>query len=104
VVELKYNRSAKTAIRQIKENKYPEVFEHFSGEIILVGINYSKKTKKHTCKIEKINNNYYFNDRIGRESKDSCDKCTGVFFKSFCDNKNNFTLNRFLTSISLKLQ
>jgi len=55
VVELKYNRSAKTAIRQIKENRYPEVFEHFSGEIILVGINYSKKTKKHTCKIEKIN-------------------------------------------------
>ena len=55
VVELKYNRSAKTAIKQIKENRYPEVFEHFSGEIILVGINYSKKTKKHTCKIEKIN-------------------------------------------------
>ena len=55
VIELKYNRSAKTAIKQIKANQYPEVFADFSGEIILVGINYSKKTKKHTCKIEKIN-------------------------------------------------
>ena len=57
MIELKYNRSAKTAIKQIKANQYPEVLADFSGEIILVVINYSKKTKKHTCKIEKINKN-----------------------------------------------
>ena len=31
--------------RQIKDNRYAD-------KIILVGINYDKKTKKHDCKIE----------------------------------------------------
>ena len=54
IVELKWNHSAKTAIKQIKDKKYPESLKDFTGKILLVGINYSKKTKKHTCKIEQV--------------------------------------------------
>lgn len=53
IVELKYNKEAETAIRQIKEKKYPKAMERYNGEILLVGINYDKDTKKHSCKIEK---------------------------------------------------
>mgnify|MGYP004502443797 CR=1 FL=1 len=35
------------------EKKYPESIAHFSGDILLVGINYDKKTKEHQCQIEK---------------------------------------------------
>ncbi len=56
VVELKYNKSAITAINQIKANKYPEALVGFSGEILLVGINYDKDSQKHTCKIERVDN------------------------------------------------
>ena len=52
VVELKWNKTAETAIQQIKEKKYPESIVHFSGDILLVGINYDKKTKEHQCQIE----------------------------------------------------
>jgi len=55
VVELKYDKSENTAIEQIKNKKYPEALTRFSGEIVLVGINYNKENKKHTCKIERIN-------------------------------------------------
>ena len=54
VVELKWNESANSAIKQIKAKNYPAVLQNYVGEIILVGINYSEKTEKHTCKIEKI--------------------------------------------------
>ena len=54
VVELKWNKSAATALEQIKEKRYAESLEDYAGEIILVGINYDKKTKEHTCSIEKI--------------------------------------------------
>ena len=53
VVELKWNKSANAAIKQIKEKKYPTSIEQYAGEMLLVGINYDKKTKKHQCKIEK---------------------------------------------------
>ncbi len=53
LVELKWNKSAQTAIQQIKEKKYPESLRDFSGEILLVGINYDRKTKEHQCLIEK---------------------------------------------------
>lgn len=52
VVELKWNESARTAIDQIKERDYPELLKGLSDEILLVGINYDVKTKKHTCTIE----------------------------------------------------
>ena len=53
VVELKYDKDAKAAIRQIKEKNYTQAFEDYSGEILLVGINYDKGTKKHSCVIER---------------------------------------------------
>ena len=54
VVELKWNKSAQTALQQIKEKRYAESLKDYAGEILLVGINYDKKTKKHTCSIEKF--------------------------------------------------
>lgn len=56
IVELKYNKSTKTAIKQIKDRKYIKALEKYKGEIILVDINYNKDSNKHTCKIEKVNN------------------------------------------------
>lgn len=53
IVELKWNQNAKTAIQQIKEKQYPVSIEQYTGEILLVGINYNKKTKEHECVIEK---------------------------------------------------
>ncbi|MEE5994576.1 MAG: AAA family ATPase, partial [Oscillospiraceae bacterium] len=48
VVELKWNESANSAIKQIKARNYPAVLQDYVGEIILVGINYSENTGKHT--------------------------------------------------------
>ena len=52
IVELKWNQDAQTAIEQIRAKEYPKALEGRNGEIILVGINYDKSTKKHECKIE----------------------------------------------------
>jgi ribosomal protein S8 len=52
VVELKYKQNAKAAIEQIKEKKYMKSLEEYKGNILLVGINYDKATKQHTCVIE----------------------------------------------------
>ena len=52
VVELKWNKSAKSALQQIKDRKYPASIERYTGDILLVGINYDKKTKEHECVIE----------------------------------------------------
>ena len=37
---------------RIKERQYPESLHGYAGEILLVGIDYDKKTKEHLCKIE----------------------------------------------------
>lgn len=52
VVELKYDQSETGAIEQIKEKHYAKALEDYTGEILLVGINYDKKSKKHSCMIE----------------------------------------------------
>lgn len=52
VIELKFNHSAETALEQIKQKNYPAKVADYTGNILLVGINYDKETKKHTCKIE----------------------------------------------------
>ena len=52
VVELKWNKSAEGAIGQIKERQYVSWIENYTGEILLVGINYDEN-KGHTCVIEK---------------------------------------------------
>ena len=55
VVELKYNQSADTAIRQIKEKRYQGALSGYGDKILLVGINYDAEgedKKHHTCVIE----------------------------------------------------
>ena len=52
VIELKWDKSAKGAIKQIQEKQYASWIEGYSGEILLVGINYDTKEKKHSCVIE----------------------------------------------------
>lgn len=53
ILELKYNQSAETAISQIHEKQYADSLKCYAGDVVLVGINYDKKTKTHQCKIEK---------------------------------------------------
>ena len=53
IVELKWDRKAEGAISQIKDKKYVQAIDSYNGEILLVGINYDKKSKKHDCQIEK---------------------------------------------------
>ena len=56
VVELKYDRSVSAAIQQIKDRQYTQAFEGYTGEILLVGVNYNKNTpdKPHSCVIERV--------------------------------------------------
>ena len=55
LIELKWDKSAPGAILQIKKKNYAQILKKFEyqGEVLLVGINYNSKTKKHSCKIEK---------------------------------------------------
>ena len=53
VIELKWNRNAEAAIAQIKQKKYCESLKEYQGNLILVGVDYDKKTKVHNCRIEK---------------------------------------------------
>ncbi len=57
VVELKYDKTVETAMKQIKDRHYTQALERYCGEILLVGINYNKENanKPHTCAIEKVN-------------------------------------------------
>ena len=60
VIELKFNNNtADTAIDQIKRKQYPAKIAEYTRDILLVGINYDKEAKKHTCKIERIRNGVY---------------------------------------------
>lgn len=52
VIELKWNKSADTALKQIRDKQYPESLLQYTGNILLVGINYDKEQKLHQCSIE----------------------------------------------------
>ena len=59
VVELKFDRSAATALDQIRARDYPDRLEHYQGNTLLVGISYDKGArstdpafKRHSCVIE----------------------------------------------------
>lgn len=59
VVELKYDKTAETAMSQIRRQKYPDRLEHYKGNILLVAVNYDKdlqntnpEFKHHRCIIE----------------------------------------------------
>lgn len=54
VVELKMNKSADTAIEQIKRRQYTEKIKDYLGDVLLVGISYDSKEKTHSCVIEKL--------------------------------------------------
>lgn len=52
LLELKYDKSADAAIEQIHRKEYHSKVMQDAKEIILVGINYDAKSKRHECKIE----------------------------------------------------
>lgn len=54
ILELKYNQDADTAISQILRKQYPAKVADYTGEMLLVGINYDKKEKTHQCRITRI--------------------------------------------------
>lgn len=53
LVELKWDKNVKTALTQIKEKQYVHSVQQYTGDILLVGISYDKKSKEHQCVIEK---------------------------------------------------
>lgn len=54
IIELKWDKNASGAIAQVKDKHYMEALKEYRGNILLAGINYDRKTKMHTCKIEKL--------------------------------------------------
>ena len=52
VIELKCDHTAEAAIDQIKHKNYPAKLADYAGDLLLVGINYDRKCKTHSCKIE----------------------------------------------------
>ena len=54
LIELKWNQKAETAVSQIKSRNYPESLRQYMGDILLVGISYDKKDKRHRCKMERL--------------------------------------------------
>lgn len=57
MIELKWNRTAESAIAQIKDRNYPEVLKNYGGPLLLVGISYHARTKVHTCVKESLHFN-----------------------------------------------
>lgn len=56
IIEVKWNKSAESAINHIKKKNYTGKLKGYGKEILLVGINYSKDVdengKHHECVIE----------------------------------------------------
>ena len=60
-MELKWDKTARGAITQIKEREYALRFKGklaektvHTGRILAVGIGYNKVTKEHACKVEEL--------------------------------------------------
>ncbi len=60
LIELKYEEDTETAISQIHRQKYPDRLQLYKGNLILVGINYTRTIsskdiafKHHSCRIER---------------------------------------------------
>jgi len=51
IIELKRNDCVESALKQIREKQYFASLEHYSGNLLFIGINYDEKQKTHTCKI-----------------------------------------------------
>ncbi|MBR4208236.1 MAG: AAA family ATPase [Lachnospiraceae bacterium] len=61
LIELKYDKTLRTAADQIRNKNYPQKLEHYEGNLLLISINYDKEVtatdaeyKHHSCKIEKL--------------------------------------------------
>ena len=52
VIELKHCKTSETLIDNIKEKKYPDSIEKYTGDIILVGLTFDDR--RYSCEIEKI--------------------------------------------------
>ena len=48
-------------MQQIKKKKYLDSLHGYTGNLLMVAINYDKKSKKHHCIIEKL-----YNDSLSR--------------------------------------
>ena len=92
VIELKYNKSVGGAIGQIKTKHYTEALKNYSDNILLVGINYDKKSKMHTCKIEKIS------DKISDNVYDISDKISDNLRRIIAYMQNN---NGIITQVEV---
>lgn len=54
VVELKRNGTTESAINQIRKKQYFDSLQHYSGDLLFIGINYDENKKTHECKIERF--------------------------------------------------
>ncbi len=59
LMELKYNKDVKTAADQVRDRNYPQILEHYEGNLLIVNVNYDKEAKgegfkKHSCRIERL--------------------------------------------------
>jgi hypothetical protein len=54
IIELKCDKDADTAIKQIKEKRYAGSLKGYGKEVLLVGVNYDRDSRKYECVIEKI--------------------------------------------------
>ncbi len=53
LVELKWDKSANSAIKQIIDKNYAGALTDYAGSVLLVGINYDRLTKEHECIIRR---------------------------------------------------
>ena len=53
IIELKYDKDADTAIEQIRRKEYKGKILEYTNNLLLVGINYDRETKTHSCIIDK---------------------------------------------------
>ena len=61
ILELKVDDTPENAIRQIREKNYMLRFEgkvgeksKYTGRILAAGISYSRKTREHSCRVERL--------------------------------------------------
>ena len=54
ILELKVNKDADSAIDQIHRKQYPAKVQEYTNNLLLVGINYDRDTKQHSCHIERF--------------------------------------------------
>lgn len=54
VIELKWDKPVDGAIEQIEDRNYPQVLRDFESDVLLVGVSYDSKTKKHTCALKRM--------------------------------------------------